>query len=149
MDQKEWDTGDESGCFLVPVLIFLWVCVERLRLKSDDNFPSSLNGLTIPRLSEKWSESIFMPVSDRFSSLLLGNPIISLYVNSGEQMLFWFAPSELSGFPHYLSLGITEISHICYNRMFQFIFQFMTNTSGQKYQCLCLENSPEMPADPR
>lgn len=25
----------------------------------------------------------------------------------------------------------------------------MTNTTRQKYQCLCLENSPKLPVDPR
>jgi len=62
MDQKEWDSGGESNCFLVPVLIILSVCAERLRLKSDDNFPRFLDGLAIPMLLG--DESIFIPISD-------------------------------------------------------------------------------------
>ena len=64
MDQKQCDSGDESDYFLVPVLIFLLVCAERLRLKSDGSFPSSWNGLTILVFSGKLVESVFIPVSD-------------------------------------------------------------------------------------
>lgn len=63
MDQKEWDSGDESSCFLLPVLIFFLVCAERLRLKSDDKFLRSLDGLTILMLFEKIAESIVILVS--------------------------------------------------------------------------------------